>query len=150
MQDYYKMVSREQARLEPLLRWVIGNLALSGQLNIITPAIDYRHKKVSDYEVNWNSAFELSEQEESEVELRKVQANQAKLDYMTIDEVRAECDLPPLPDGKGKELKTSSLGLFNNPEQEELPDEEVQKKANEGDKFLVVDLTKHARSHKHA
>jgi hypothetical protein len=117
MQDYYKVVSREQSRFEDVLRWVIDRLADSGQISLVASATatdkvkvafakmfrrDYRHKTVKTYEVNWNSAFELSEKDESLIEEANVRANQGKLDYMSIDEVRAEEGLDPLPDGAGE------------------------------------------------
>jgi hypothetical protein len=166
MQDYFKVISREQAKLEPVVRWVIDRLSESGQLTLIKTAVDkasesyrnnllkrmlrrvtgkdYRHKTATNYEIEWNSAFELSALTEADVELKKEQANQIKLDYMTIDEVRNLNLLDPLPDGEGEKLKQSSMGLFG---------EEQGKEGNPelagADKFLVVDLKRKKKEHKH-
>ena len=159
MQDYFKVVSRDQSKVEYVVRWTIDRLADSGQLKIVKAAVDrnsdsyhvdllkkmyrrvirrdYRHKTAENYEVEWNSAFELSELSEAQVELTHVQANVDKLEYMTIDEVRAEENLDPLPNGEGASLKKSSLGLFGE-EQGKEGNEELA----ENDKFLVVDLTR--------
>ncbi|MDH5786991.1 MAG: DUF1073 domain-containing protein [Candidatus Bathyarchaeota archaeon] len=157
MQDYFKVISREQSKIESVVKWVIDHLAESGQLSIVKAAVDkksdnyevnllkrmlrkvirrdYRHKTAENYVIEWNSAFELSELSEAQVEQLHTQANQGKLDYMTIDEVRAEENLDPLPNGEGASLKKSSFGLFGE-EQGKEGNEELA----ESDKFLVVDL----------
>jgi len=155
MQDYYKVISRIQAQLEDVVRWVIDKLADSGQLTMIKSASDkdgklkqlfhkvfgdYRHRTARTYNIEWNSAFELSEAEEKDIELKHAQANQAKLDYMTVDEVRAEDGLDPLPNGEGATLKKSGFNVFGEKGKEENPE------LAEADKFLVVDLN---RKHEH-
>ena len=156
MQDYYKIISRVQARLEECVRWIVDRLADSGQLTLIKSASDskidkvkdmlrrvfgdYRHRTARTYNVEWNSAFELSELEEKDIELKHAQANQSKLDYMTVDEVRAQEGLDPLPNGEGTSLKKSGFNVFG----------KEGEKGNEdltgNDKFLVVDL---GGKHKH-
>lgn len=149
MQDYYKVVSREQSRLDTCIRWFIAKLAASGQISYIKQAeTDGRHKTVQDYTINWVSAFELSDEAEAQVELARVQANVAKLDYMTVDEVRQENHLKPLPNGEGAQLKQNSLGLFGEKEKQDLPEGE-EEPAEAGDKFLVVDLNKTKKRHRH-
>lgn len=149
MQDYYKVISRIQARLEDAVRWIIDKLADSGQLTLIKAGSDkdgklkalfhkvfgdYRHRTAKSYEIVWNSAFELSEKEEKEIEELHARANQAKLDYMTVDEVRAEEGLDPMPNGEGAKLKSQGFNIFG---------EEKSEAGLEGkDKFLVVDLNK--------
>jgi len=58
-----------------------------------------------DYEIEWNSAFELNELDEARISLMREQGNSLKLEYMLKDEVRAEKNLPPLPLGEGQTLK---------------------------------------------
>jgi hypothetical protein len=60
-----------------------------------------------DYEIEWNSAFELNELDEARISLMQEQGNSLKLEYMLKDEVRAEKNLPPLPLGEGQTLKQS-------------------------------------------
>ncbi len=160
MQDYYKVISREQSALEPVIRWFIDKLTQSKQVTLIKATTDknnnesyrnrllkqvlrrvtgrdYRHRTTANYQILWNSAFELSETQEADIELKKVQANQGKLDYMTVDEIRAEQHLDPLPNGEGATLKSKSFGLFSE-EKNQGGNEELA----QADKYLVVDLNK--------
>jgi len=115
MQDYYKMVSREQSKFEYVVRWVIDRLAESGQVKLIKTATDqnivkklikkatdYRHRTAEQYVVEWNSAFELSEKDESQIAFTHAQTQEKKLGWMSKDEIRAEEGLEPLPDGAGE------------------------------------------------
>jgi hypothetical protein len=152
-QEYYKAISRDQEEVEYVVRWVVDHLADSGQLSIIKAVTDktggyhvnllksmlkrvihrdYRHKTAENYIIEWNSAFELSEVDEADVELRKAQANQAKLDYMTVDEVRAEENLDPLPNGEGATLRKAQPQMFEN--------------TREGDSYLVTEVNKRSES----
>lgn len=163
--DYYKVISREQAKLEGAVRWVINKLAEAGQLSLVKAVSDidnsnyqvnllkrmlkrvvrhdFRHKTAENYIIEWNPAFEPTPLDEARIEQVKVQANQGKLDYMTVDEVRALENLDPLPNGEGATLKKTGLGLFGEGRGEEGNEELAQ-----NDKFLVVDLSrkKHERS----
>lgn len=162
VQDYFKVISREQSKIEDCIRWVIDKLADSGQLTLVKAATDtksdkyhvkmlkrllrkairrdYRHKTAENYVIEWNSAFELSALQEADIELKQVQANQGKLDYMTVDEVRAENQLDPLPNGEGEKLKSASFGIFN---KEKQPDGEEEEPFEEGDSYLVTKVKKH-------
>ena len=168
VQDYFKVISREQAKLEECVRWVIDRLAESGQTKMVKAAVDtgkdsyhvkvlkgllkrfkrgdYRHRTAENYVVEWNSAFELNPLGEADIELKQVQANQAKLDYMTVDEVRAENNLDPLPDGEGAKLKSTSFGAFN---KEQLPNREEEPPFEEGDSWLVTKVKKQKGDEKH-
>ena len=77
-----------------------------------------------DYEIEWNSAFELNELDEARISLMQEQGNSLKLEYMLKDEVRAEKNLPPLPLGEGQTLKQSqtpsSFGVSTSPARSEL------------------------------
>jgi hypothetical protein len=57
---------------------------------------------VVDYDIVWNSGFELSKLDEARADLIEEQANQTRLQYCTIDEVRADNDKLPLPLGAGE------------------------------------------------
>jgi hypothetical protein len=155
-QNYYKFISRIQMQLEDTVRWVVDKLADSGQLTMIKTASDkdgklkrlfhkvfgdYRHRTARTYTIEWNSAFELSELDEAKVEQLHTQANQAKLDYMTIDEVRAEEELDPLPNKEGAKLKSASLNLFGEGQQ-------GNPELEGNDKYLVVDLKRKAKDAK--
>ncbi|MCL2288251.1 MAG: DUF1073 domain-containing protein [Candidatus Bathyarchaeota archaeon] len=165
MQDYFKVISRIQNG-EPtrVIHQVIMWLAESGQIarlkvsnnndNVKSAVRDYRKKTVTNYAIIWNSAFELSEVDKAKVELDRVRANQIKLEYMTIDEVRAEEDLEALPDEQGKKLKGSTLTeLFEPPpESKEGTKETPTEQLLQADKFLLIDLKakpKDLKRHKH-
>jgi hypothetical protein len=158
MQDYFKVISREQQKLEKSVRWIIDKLAQSGQLTLVKAAVDkssdnyhidllkrmlrkvikrdYRHKTAKNYIIEWNSAFELSELAQADIELKQEQANQARLEYMTVDEVRAisQYQLDPLPDGEGAKLKAPSLP-FGNEEEKEV-----------GDSYVVTPISKRSKN----
>ena len=82
-----------------------------------------------DYEIEWNSAFELNELDEARISLMQEQGNSLKLEYMLKDEVRAEKNLPPLPLGEGQTLKQSqtpsSFGVSTSPQSQNLADAKV-------------------------
>jgi hypothetical protein len=133
-QEYYKIISRIQSFFEDSVRWVIDSLIESRQVKItrqqgapdkikkvfrrfadgikhIITGIDCKqidNLSTFDYNIVWNSPFELSEIDETQVALQKAQADQIRLQYMTVDEVRALNDLDPLPDGQGATLATKS------------------------------------------
>jgi hypothetical protein len=56
---------------------------------------------VVDYEIVWNSGFELSKLDEARADLVEEQANQTRMQYKTVDEVRSDNNLDPLPLGAG-------------------------------------------------
>ena len=71
---------------------------------------------VVDYEIVWNSGFELSAIDEARADLIEEQANQTRLQYKTVDEVRSDNNLDPLPLGQGEVVislsKPPSSGQF--------------------------------------
>lgn len=127
-QEYYKAVSRDQENYcEEPIRWVLECLAESGQIGLLKVASDkwgfnfirslkryvkrdYRHKSVSNYVIEWNSAFELSDKDEAQVEFTHAQTQEKKLGWMSKDEVRAEEGLDPLPDGAGEWKEAPEFG----------------------------------------
>lgn len=125
MQDYYKVISREQARYEDNVRWVIDRLAESGQISLVASSTatdkakalfkkvfgDYRHKTAKTYNVEWTSAFELSEKDEAQIEFTHAQTLEKKLGWCSKDEVRAEEGLEPLPNGAGEWKDQSEFGF---------------------------------------
>jgi hypothetical protein len=165
MQDYFKVISRIQNG-EPtrVIRQVIRWLAESSQIPHLQVSSDnkdkeatvgdFRRKTVHNYDVVWNSAFELSEVDKAKIALDNARANQIKLDYMTLDEVRGEEDLEPLPEGEGAKLKGSSLSeLFQAPSnvEEKGAGETPEQQLQATDKFLLIDLKPkpQRRRHKH-
>jgi hypothetical protein len=161
MQDYFKVISRIQnGELTRVTRQVIDWLAESGQVKGLkavssldtknvtqtTATVDYRSRTVTNYVIVWNSGFELSELDRSTIDLNRVRANQGKLDYMTVDEVRQEENLEELPNKEGEKIKGSALSeIFETPPQpatstENGKGETSENKLQAADKFLLIDL----------
>jgi len=120
-QQYFKVINRIQSTLEETVRWVIDRLVEAEQIKGLTFSSDVSlSEKVKrwikhdvkpmihnpfNYKIDWVSAFELDEEKEARAELTREQANQVRLEYMTVDEVRAENELDPLPNSEGTTLK---------------------------------------------
>ena len=161
-QEYYKAISRDQEEAEDVVRWVIDHLVDSEQLTLLKATVDrgskdyrfgllrkafkrlarkdYRHRVAENYEVTWNSAFELSELDEAQVKKLIADAHVAELGYKTPDEVRAEENLDPLPNGEGEKLKQQGLGMFN--EEGKQP---FGKEAKVGDESFIVTPVRHKK-----
>jgi len=89
--EYWGGIAMQQSLLERTVWDLIDRLMDTGQID-----------RVEDYNLVWPSGFELSDQTVSEIELREAQARSLLLQWMTVDEVRDEQDLDPLPDGAGQ------------------------------------------------
>jgi hypothetical protein len=136
-QQYYKKISGEQSELDNLNRWVIDQLEpvrqtvttnldsapksagsiLKRMFHKVTVAVkDQPNPVVVDYEIVWNSGFELSKLDEARADLIEEQANQTRMQYKTVDEVRADNNLAALPLGAGEVVislsKPPSSGQF--------------------------------------
>jgi hypothetical protein len=123
--NYYKYISSEQNSKTPVVRDLIDRLLATGQ---VEPA-DGRVKFTgSEYTVEWKSAFELNDVDQTRIMLWKSSTYKNFGSFMTIDEIRALQKLPPLPDGKGEvvlellRLETPQMRPGNT----QPPGEEVQ------------------------
>jgi len=63
--------------------------------------------RVVDYNLVWPPGFELSDQTKADIALKEAQARSLQLKWMTVDEVRVDQGLDPLPEDAGKVI----LGL---------------------------------------
>ena len=90
--EYFKVISDAQSRYEPSVRELIDALIACGQIQT----------QVKDYKIVWLGGFELSEVEKAQIALNYAQAREKMLSWMTVDEVRAEQGLQPLPNGAGQ------------------------------------------------
>jgi len=146
-QQYYKVISRIQASLEPTIRWIVDHMYAAGQIKGLGSSIadtlpakvrrwikhDVQPKLESlTYKIEWVSAFELTELDEANAELLKERANETRLQYMTIDEVRKMNELEPLPNGEGASLQKKQPSPIEFMEQ--------------GDSFLVTEIGKRSKS----
>jgi phage-related protein (TIGR01555 family) len=88
--EYFSFISSLQALYEPYVWELIDRLMETGQI-----------RKVNDYRIVWLSGIELSEKDKAAVDLQLAQARNLKTGWMTVDEIRAEQGLKPLPNGEG-------------------------------------------------
>lgn len=138
-QQYFKVVSRIQASLESAVRWVIDHLIQGRQIKGLPYLTDeslpvkvkrwIRHDaqpkpQPFQYVIEWVSAFELTELDKANAELLKEQANQVRLQYMTVDEVRKMNELDALPNGEGATMHKPAAIPF----------------AGAGDSYVVTEL----------
>jgi hypothetical protein len=127
-QQYYKKISGWQTDYEEPIRWVIDACMDAGLVSGVKTLADEPKPAGSilkrmlqkvivkdaqpanpvDYVIEWVSAFELNALDEARIDVMVEQANTARLEYMTIDEVRDKTKLKPLPNGEGAKLKTAT------------------------------------------
>jgi len=134
---YFKFINAEQSSVEPIVRELIDRLIATGQ---IAYADGRRSAIPSNYIIKWNYPQLTPEQSQAQINYLNARAQTERLEYMTIDEVRAKDDPPllPLPDGAGKMcpgLETAKRGgevspFASNPERRE----EEKTTEDEGDK----------------
>lgn len=123
-QQYFKVINRIQNSLEDTMRWVIDHLVEANQITMLSKSADVtltekvklwlRHdveppSKPLKYKIEWVSAFELDEVKEAQAQLMREQANELRLKYRTLDEVRKMNELDPLPNGEGATLQRSTV-----------------------------------------
>lgn len=65
-----------------------------------------------EYDIDWNVKYAQDEEEQAKIAQTTAQAYATKLSFMTIDEVRNEYGLAPLPDGRG-DMLASETSAFN-------------------------------------
>jgi len=127
-QQYYKKISGFQTDYEEPIKWVIDACIDAGMVSgaktvadehepagsvlkrILQRVIvhDEQDAEPIDYTIEWNSAFELNALDEARTTLLVEQANQTRLEYRTIDEVRDMNELEALPEGEGAKLKAAA------------------------------------------
>jgi len=105
--EYWGGIGMQQSLLERVVWDLIDRLMDVGRID-----------RVVDYNLVWPSGFELSDQTVSEIALRDAQTRKLKLEWMTVDEVRDEQGLDPLPEGAGK-VVLGLLRLSRQPEQQQ-------------------------------
>jgi len=145
--QYFKVISSIQTSVEECVRWVIDRLAEARQIKDLPYLADeslpdkvkrwVRHDvqpkpQTFKYDVNWVSAFELTELDEKQSALLHEQANQIRLQYMTVNEVRKMNELDKLNDPEFNTLKKSQP--FQIPFNEQ------------GDTYLVTEVNRTSKS----
>jgi hypothetical protein len=92
--EYWGGIAALQKLAEPIIWELVDRLIETGQ-------ISFKYGKRRDYRVVWPAGFELTESAKAAIELQLAQARNLKCNWKTVDEVRAEEDLPSLPNGEG-------------------------------------------------
>jgi len=121
----YATLSRIQGDCEEMVRWVVdhvlGNYAVTEVQGAPSPSTDafmfkarWAMKRLSqwlkpsaprtqiNYTVEWTSGFELSELDESTRQLNVASAHEKMLKWKTVDEIRDDEGLEPLPGKQGE------------------------------------------------
>jgi hypothetical protein len=115
---YFKFISGIQTLVEPCVWELIDKLMETGQI-----------RKVNDYRIVWPEGVEASEKDKAAVDLAEAQARDLKTGWMTVDEIRAEQKLDPLPGGAGSVV----LGVKKSEQQPFQPGGQSPGPVSEGD-----------------
>jgi hypothetical protein len=92
--EYFKLISDAQSRYEPAIYQLIDALIECGQIR-------FKYGKRRDYRIVWLGGFELSDRDKAFVELQRAQARRLETSWKTVDEIRGEEMLDPLPESSG-------------------------------------------------
>ncbi len=85
--QYFKRISSEQSLAEPTVRALIDILISTGQVSFD-----------GEYTIKWNGTARIDALDMAKIEVLEVTANEKKLKYMTVDEVRDTLGLGPYPE----------------------------------------------------
>lgn len=127
----YQMISSEQSLVEPVVRELINRLIDTGQIKYG----DGRKREISkDYEIEWNYPEIVNEKDRATIDFLGARKNTEKLNYMTVNELRAELGMDEIEEGDVVLgiLKQQKVQPFNQerPEPEERRGkEEAQREA---------------------
>jgi len=103
---YFKFINAEQSNVEHIVRELIDRIIETGQ-------VSYQDKRRSeptkDYVIEWNYPQLTPELSQAQINFLNERAQTERLEYMTIDEVRAKAD-PPLPPHPDPEIGGLVLG----------------------------------------
>ncbi len=86
--QYFKRISSEQSLVEPTARALIDILIATGQ-------VDFD----GEYIIKWNSTKRVEALDLAKIEVMETTANEKKLKYMTINEIRAANKMPSIEGG---------------------------------------------------
>lgn len=98
--NYYKYISSEQSSKTPVVRELVDRLLATGQIEPTDGRVKFPPD--AEYVIEWYSAFELNEVDQTRIDLWKSTTYKNYGTFMTIDEIRALNKLKELPDGKGE------------------------------------------------
>ncbi len=98
--NYYKYISGEQNSKTPVVRELIDRLLATGQIESSDGRVKISVE--TEYTVEWTSAFELNEVDQTRIMLWKSTTYKNFGSFMMVDEIRALQKLDPLENKKGK------------------------------------------------
>lgn len=101
--QYFKSITLQQRKKEPMLRELIDRLIQTGQVEFS-----------GDYFIDWIDPFMVNPQDKASIEYLQERTNALRGQTETVDEVRARKGMPPLPNGEGKHLQLQP-GQFGSP-----------------------------------
>jgi hypothetical protein len=91
--QYFKAITLQQGKKEPMLRELIDRLIQTGQVEFD-----------GEYTIEWTDPTSVNPQDKAAIEFLQERTNALRLQTETIDEVRERKAMPPLPDGAGEEI----------------------------------------------
>jgi hypothetical protein len=94
---YFKFINAEQSNVEHIVRELIDRIIETGQVKY---SDGRRRDPTKDYIIEWNYPQLTPELSQAQINFLNERAQTERLEYMTINEVRAKADpqLPPLDD----------------------------------------------------
>ena len=128
----YQMISSEQSLVEPVVRELINRLMDTGQ-------IQYRDKRRGDvsrdYEIVWNYPEIVNEKDRATTDFLSERKNTEKLNYMTVNELRAELGMKDVEGGDivigiEKQKKVQPIGQERPEPPERRGKEEAEREQN--------------------
>jgi len=97
--QYFKRISSEQSLAEPTVRTLIDILISTGQVNFD-----------GEYLIKWNATARIDAPDIARIEVMEATANEKKMRYMTINEIRAKNKLDPIEGGDALPSQPMAMG----------------------------------------
>jgi len=105
---YFKFINAEQSNVEHIVRELIDRIIETGQVKYEDGR---RRDPTKEYIIKWNYPQLTPELSQAQIDFLTQRAQTERLEYMTINEVRAKAD-PPLPPLENEEDGNTVLGIL--------------------------------------
>jgi len=105
---YFKFINAEQSNVEHIVRELIDRVIETGQ---VIHEDGRRRDPTKEYLIEWNYPQLTPELSQAQIDFLSQRAQTERLEYMTINEVRAKAD-PPLPPLENEEDGNTVLGIL--------------------------------------
>lgn len=133
--QYFKSISLQQHKKEPLLRDLIDRLIATGQITYS-----------GEYVIDWIDPFEVNPQDKAAIEFMQTRTRALKT-WKTINEIREEENLPPVEEGDVLMLLPGQMvpeGSEPAPNQEEPNNAETEPEEGSPSESTLMDALKEA------